>query len=90
MLCRADDALRVRYNIIYEWQKTSMMAVQGDFEAARNLLLDELGAVAAMRGWTVTVSPWDLGSRPRASGTRLRVAEAVSEVPSRPRVSALQ
>lgn len=32
-----------------------MMAVQGDLEGARNVLLDELSAVANMRGWTVTV-----------------------------------
>lgn len=32
-----------------------MMAVKGDLEGARNVLLDELSAVANMRGWTVTV-----------------------------------
>lgn len=47
---------RARYNIVYHCHKSSMMAVQGDLEGARNVLLDELSSVAAMRSWTVTVS----------------------------------
>lgn len=45
-----------RYNIIFYWSKCCMMADNGDLEGARQLLVEELDTLSAMRGWTVTVS----------------------------------
>lgn len=43
------------YNIIFYWSKCCMMADNGDLEGARQLLVEELDTLSAMRGWTVTV-----------------------------------
>ena len=46
-----------RYNIIFHWSKCCLIAEGGDMEGARQLLVEELDTLSAMRGWTVTVSP---------------------------------
>eukprot|EP00903_Cladosiphon_okamuranus_P013188 g12300.t1 len=43
------------YNIMFYWSKCCMMADNGDLEGARQLLVEELDTLSAMRGWTVTV-----------------------------------
>eukprot|EP00752_Nemacystus_decipiens_P007105 g6367.t1 len=43
------------YNIIFYWSKCCIMAENGDLEGARQLLIEELDTLSAMRGWTVTV-----------------------------------
>ncbi|CAM9764411.1 unnamed protein product, partial [Hapterophycus canaliculatus] len=43
------------YNIIFYWSKCCMLAEGGDLEAARQMLVEELDTLSAMRGWTVTV-----------------------------------
>lgn len=52
-----------RYNIIFYWSKCCMLAENGDLEAARQMLVEELDTLSAMRGWTVTVSVHRSGSR---------------------------
>lgn len=43
-----------------------MMADNGDLEGARQLLVEELDTVSAMRGWTVTVRLTSTDLLPRA------------------------
>ncbi|CAM9877230.1 unnamed protein product, partial [Discosporangium mesarthrocarpum] len=43
------------YNILFFWQRTKGMVARGDFEGAREELVEELETLNHMRGWTVTV-----------------------------------
>lgn len=43
------------YNILHYWSKTIFVLEKNGLEEARIALLDELDALAAMRGWAVTV-----------------------------------